>query len=135
MALTRLRAARPNGYEFHTSTLRFPSVPLLQDQQRVNRCSAVVLSFGTRPSPIAASTQVGGKLQDDDCIQLFANLGLISIDEETRRRFKAQTPATIAAASINGQRIERTTSALCRMESFSHRPRNGASSHCPWRRI
>lgn len=129
MALTRLRAARPNGYEFHTSTLRFPSVPLLQDQQRVNRCSVVVLSFGTRPSPIAASTQVGGKLQDDDCIQLFANLGLISIDEETRRRFKAQTPATIAAASINGQRIERTTSALCRMESFSHRPRNGASSH------
>jgi len=82
-ALDSLRTARPSAYEFLTSTLRFPTAPPLANTNRIDRSSAVAFSFDKTPDYIAASAQVDGRFVFADNLQLYTNLGVISIDEET----------------------------------------------------
>jgi hypothetical protein len=82
-ALDSLRTARPSAYEFLTSTLRFPTGPPLANTNRIDRSGAVVFSFDKTPDHIAAAVQVDGRFVFADNVQLYTNLGVISIDEET----------------------------------------------------
>jgi hypothetical protein len=82
-ALDSLRTARPSAYEFLTSTLRFPTAPPLANTNRIDRSGVVVFSFDKTPDHVAAAVQVDGRFVFADDLQLYTNVGLISIDEET----------------------------------------------------